>query len=231
VAACGRAPSRTGLRERKKLETRQNLGSAALRLALERGLENITAEDIAAAVGVAPRTFWNYFSSKQDAICAPALDRARLIGASLRVRPAGEPLWEALSQAVLEHYRETDQPLAAQQLTAIRLLTGSPAISGEYLKVTAAAQCALAEAIADRTGADAEQDMQPMILAGAITAAAQAALLRWSLATPPVPLGPLLRLALQQLAAAFQVPRPAAGQPPAHAPGDQPGCPVNNSSL
>jgi MftR C-terminal domain len=61
---------------------------------------------------------------------------------------------------------------------------------------------ALVEAIAVRTGTDLEQDMYPRILAGAVIAAAQVAVRRWSAADPPVPLGPLLRRALEQLATA-----------------------------
>ena len=63
-------------------------------------------------------------------------------------------------------------------------------------------QEALAKAIAARTGTDLEQDMYPRILAGAVIAAAQVAVRRWSAADPPVPLGPLLRRALEQLATA-----------------------------
>ena len=58
-------------------------------------------EDIAAEAGVSPRTFNNYFSSKYEAICALAMDRGRLIGESPQERPADEPLWEAISHAVL----------------------------------------------------------------------------------------------------------------------------------
>jgi hypothetical protein len=49
---------------------------------------------------------------------------------------------------------------------------------------------------------DVEQDMYPQVLAGAVTAAAQVAVGRWATADPPVPLGPLLRSALDQLATA-----------------------------
>jgi hypothetical protein len=59
---------------------------------------------------------------------------------------------------------------------------------------------ALMVAIAARTGIDLEQDMYPRILAGAVIAAAQVAVRRWSAADPAVPLGPLLRRALEQLA-------------------------------
>ena len=86
----------SGLRERKKLAVRRALSSAAVRLAVERGLENVTIEDITAEADVSVRTFGNYFSSKYEAICALGTDRARRIGAELLARPASEPLWEAL---------------------------------------------------------------------------------------------------------------------------------------
>ena len=51
-------------------------------------------KDIAAEVGVSPRTFNNYFSSKGEAIAARHLERARSIAAGLRAEPAAKPLWE-----------------------------------------------------------------------------------------------------------------------------------------
>lgn len=77
---------------------------AALRLAVERGLENVTVEDITAEADVSQRTFGNYFSSKYEAICAIGTDRARRIGATLLARPADEPLWDAIAGAILAHY-------------------------------------------------------------------------------------------------------------------------------
>lgn len=196
-------PQTTGLRERKKLATRHALSQAALRLALERGVENILVEDIAAAANVSPRTFNNYFSSKLEAICAIGIDRAEEIGATLRLRPANEPLWDAITAAVLEHYEGSDQAPDNDWMRRLADVLTTPPLAGEYLRITAATQRALAEAIADRLETDIEQDMLPMVLAGAVTAASQVAIRYWFASDPPRPLRPLLLRALRQLATAF----------------------------
>jgi hypothetical protein len=82
----------------------------------------------------------------------------------------------------------------------------SPQLQGERLKITAARQNALAEAIAERVGIDTERGTYPQTLAGAVTAAAQVAVRRWFNADPPTPFLPLLRLALRQLATACSAP-------------------------
>jgi AcrR family transcriptional regulator len=192
----------SGLRERKKLAVRRALSSAAVRLAVERGLENVTIEDITAEADVSVRTFGNYFSGKYEAICALGTDRARRIGAELLARPPSEPLWEALVNSMLAHYEGADRAPDGEWLAGLKLVLTAPAIRGEYLKVNAEMQEVLAAAIATRARIDPSQDMYPQILAGAVTAAAQVAVRRWFAADPPVPLRPLLRLALDQLATA-----------------------------
>jgi len=67
------------LRERKKAETWTTLHEAAAALAQQKGLEQATVEAIAQSAGVSPRTFFNYFPAKEDAVLGlhePVLDPA-----------------------------------------------------------------------------------------------------------------------------------------------------------
>ncbi|TLP62402.1 TetR family transcriptional regulator [Microbispora tritici] len=202
---------RPGLRERKKQETRIALSWAAIKLVAERGLENVRVEDIAAAAGVAPRTFNNYFSSKGEAIAARHLDRARLIAQELRRRPVSEPLWEAITSAVITQLAmgaDYDDRRPDQQWQAgIRLMIGEPSLQGEMLKASAVAEEELAAAIAERTGTDIAHDLYPRLVAGAAGAAIRVAMDQWLRADPPVPVRPLVENALGLLAAGLPEPR------------------------
>lgn len=190
-----------GLRERKKMATRQALGEAAMRLAMERGLENVFVEDIAAAADVSPRTFNNYFASKYEAISSLAIDRSFRIGEELRARPATESLWDAVRAAVLTVYEAAGQAPDPQRLAVIRLITSSPALRGEYLKALSIMQYELASAIAERMGDSQEAaSFFARGLAGAVVTVVQAATERWLLAESPVPLVPLVDRALAELA-------------------------------
>jgi AcrR family transcriptional regulator len=57
-----------GLREQKRIATKRALQLALLRLALERGFDNVTVEEVTQAAQVSTRTFFNYFASKEEAL-------------------------------------------------------------------------------------------------------------------------------------------------------------------
>jgi AcrR family transcriptional regulator len=194
-----------GLRERKKQETRDALSWAAIQLSVERGWDNVTVEDVAAAANVSERTFRNYFSSKADAVSARHLDRMLRAAAELRARPADEPLWDAITGTMTSQFAG-GEPRSRQWTEAIRLMLTEPDIAGGFLKATATAQRELAVAIAARTGTDAAHDFYPTLVAAAIGGATGAAMEHWLRADPPVAIEALIREALDQLRAGLPVP-------------------------
>jgi AcrR family transcriptional regulator len=201
-----------GLRERKKQQTRAALSWAALRLAVERGLADVTVDEIAAEAGVSPRTFNNYFASKYEAIVWRHLDRFARVADELRDQPADQPLWTALTgaaSAVFGTPDRSDPGPAAEWTAGVRLLLAQPELRGEFVKASTAAERELAAAVADRTGTDPERDMYPRLVAAAVGAAVHVAGEQWLRVDPPVALGVLLAEALEQFAAGLPAPRPA----------------------
>jgi AcrR family transcriptional regulator len=168
-----------GLRERKKRETRLALSQAAIRLCVQRGWDNVSVADIAAAANVSERTFRNYFAGKAEAIAASQLERAFQTADDLRARPADEPLWDALITAVVMQY---DAPVADDPsgwADGVRQVLSEPAVQGEVLKINAAALEELALAIGERAGLDAQVDLAPRLLAAVVAGATGAVVGHW----------------------------------------------------
>jgi AcrR family transcriptional regulator len=188
-----------GLRERKKVETRQALARTAMQLAVERGLENVRVEDITDAVNVSRRTFTNYFTSKEEAIASLNADRAAGAAEALRDRPAGEPLADSLAEAFAAQH-EAATRMDRDRIAPLRILLSSPALQGEYLKTLVDAEEPLAKVIAERTGADPQRDLYPRVLAAAVTAAVRAATGHWMANGATGSLPDLIRQAVRQVA-------------------------------
>ncbi len=197
-----------GLRERKRRETRAALSLAALRLCVRRGWDNVTVDDIAAAADVSPRTFRNYFSTKAEAVAAGHLERMLRIADELRTRPGGEPLWTAIANAAAAQFEPPAQKSEELRdpnrwLERIRFILTEPAIQGEVLKASAAAQVELAKAIAERVGARRANDPYPQLAAAVVTAIIGSVLDRWLRDGPSGPLIPALRKAFELVSSGF----------------------------
>ncbi|MEV7275314.1 TetR/AcrR family transcriptional regulator [Streptomyces sp. NPDC093111] len=163
-----------GLRERKKQATRDALREAALRLALERGPDQVRVEDIAEAAGVSPRTYNNYFASREQAIVsAVTADREARIAAAVADRPAGVRLADAVFDAVVEQYTNTGE----RDSRALLLITTSTALRDAFLDAAGGIEPPLAAVLAERLGESGGYTAR--VLAASVAAAVRIALEGW----------------------------------------------------
>ena len=210
-----------GLRERKKTSTRRALSDAALNLALTHGMDAVRREDIAEAAGVSPRTFTNYFSTKYEALAYRQVERMRRSVEVLRERPADEPLWDAITAAVVGPLEDDggDRVVPTPgMLGDLRLLLAAPEMQAVLAERVFQHDGELVRAIAGRTGTDPERDLYPRLVAASVGATWQAATEIYLRADPPVPVVSVLREALALVAAGLPDPSGTASVRAPHAP-------------
>ncbi|WP_207798379.1 TetR family transcriptional regulator [Klenkia marina] len=168
----------TGLRERKKADTRAALAAAVLRLSVEKGFEHVTVEEVAAAADVSYRTFFNHFGSKEEALLLPdGADRIRLADRLAEQDPA-VPVLAALRAAMQEDLARV-QDDASTWRARFSVIAATPALLPRLVELSATDERALAESVAARTGADVDTDLHPVLVAAVVSAAVRAAFLRW----------------------------------------------------
>ena len=200
-----------GLRERKKADTRRALSDAAMNLAFERGLDNVTRDDIAALAGVSLRTFNNYFNGKYEALAYRQAERVRRSLALLRQRPPDEPLWTAITHAVLDPLEadfgdirgDENRVPSRQELAEVRKLLMHPHVRNavpqnlfdEFLEV-----------IAERTGTDPDRDLYPRLVVAVVRAVGDAAAEAYVRAEPPVAITALIRSGFAAVSAGLPEP-------------------------
>jgi AcrR family transcriptional regulator len=186
-----------GLRERKKRDTHRALSQAAQDLVQERGLEHVTVDDIAAAADVSVRTFFNYFSCKEEAVVG--VDQAVLdeLADEVRRRPAGEMPIDTL-RAVLLAEVASDAMVRRWQLRN-ELVRRYPALLPRHLATTIEVEEELARALAGRFGVDVAVDPAPRIFVAAALAALRAAFAWWDESDRSRPIASVLESALSHL--------------------------------
>jgi len=142
-----------GLRERKRLATRRGIQRAVLSLVSERGADRVTIDDISAAAGVSPRTFFNYFGSKEAALVGdglpipPQAQIDRFLSG-----PADGPVLDDLAELLAW---SADASEGDHELQRLRrgVLKEHPQILGARMASLRQFEVAIAEIVADRLAA------------------------------------------------------------------------------
>jgi len=142
-----------GRRERKKLETRRALREAALRLVAERGPDQVSVEDMAEAADVSVRTFFNYFSSKEEALFGWDDDALAGITAAVVDRPANEAPFKAL-RAVIRGFFDGVEEWADGRALRHQLVRQYPTLLPRFLATHHQMDEALLRGLVMRLGED-----------------------------------------------------------------------------
>lgn len=192
-------------REQKKAATRQALRRAAVGLIVQRGLAEVTVEDIAAAAGVSTRTFFNYFPTKEDAVSGwdPAL--AAEMVSELRDRPAGESAPAALQAMLLSVLSpfDADHRDLLERLAVVR---SDPHLLAHHISRWSETERQLVMTLSERRGSDAPRDRYVALVVATTLAAARTAMMAWCDSKGEISLSDELTFHLQVLQAGLAEP-------------------------
>jgi len=122
---------RMDLRGAARDAVRDQVAESALRLFDERGFEATTVDDVARAVGISPRSFFRYFTSKEDAVVGDPMPYGRLVSTDLAARPADEPPWDSLRAAL---QRLVDDIENDRGMLTMRVVMSSPSLRARHLE-------------------------------------------------------------------------------------------------
>ncbi|MEB4212177.1 TetR/AcrR family transcriptional regulator [Mycobacterium sp. 94-17] len=164
-------------RRARGVRTRQALIHAAIELFTARGYEETTLEEISTAAGVAPRTFFHHFATKDDILFDGYADR--LQEATRRFRAAqSDSLWEALaetSSAVALAIVEQPEIFLARA----RMYHSVPALRATMLRINEDWIDQLTTEVARWLNTDVDSDVRPRLAATLINSANRAAIDVW----------------------------------------------------
>jgi AcrR family transcriptional regulator len=160
---------------RKKLETRQSIISTVFHLVNLHGVDGVTVEEIAHAAGVSRRTFFNYFTSKEEAIVGLDPVLVAEMCDVLRNRPSEEGPVEVLRSALIP----TDDPELDSWVLRNELISRYPVLIPRHLAAVAEFELALTRAMADRLGFDPERDPRARMLVTIVLGAVRTGIYWW----------------------------------------------------
>ena len=196
------------LRERKKLATRRALRRVALDLVAERGFAHVTVEDIAEAADVSPRTFFNYFPSKEAAVVGTDPDRVATLRGRIVHEAPGEPVLTALRVVMTSEAEAWADELTelgggggpTDWLRRMKEARADPHLRAAHAAQMAMVERAIAEGLAERLGTDPDRDPYPGLLAAMAAGVFRSSMNFWAGSGGTVPLGQLIELAFRALA-------------------------------
>jgi AcrR family transcriptional regulator len=152
------------------------LEAVALRLFDRRGFANVTVEEIASEARISVRTFYRYFSAKDDVLQLRIDRRSEVLRAALSARPADEPPLRSLRLALEEEFSAVD-PVVLKRWIAV-IADNSNLMKGVVGAIQLKIHPVIAEFFGSRLGLPSDS-LVPTMLAAAAIGVVQAAHTQW----------------------------------------------------
>jgi AcrR family transcriptional regulator len=166
--------AKPGLRERKKLQTRQQIFEASWRLFTDRGFDGVTVAAVADEANVSEMTVYNYFPTKEDLFYAGMQMFEEELVEAVRDRPRGETAFGAFQRRVLEGAGNLASSERADGiLRAGRVIAASSSLQAREREIVEAYTRRLAEVLR-KEARSAKRDLEPVVAAAAMMSAHRA---------------------------------------------------------
>jgi AcrR family transcriptional regulator len=164
----------TGLRERKKLQTRQRIFDVAQSLFVEKGFERVSVAEVARAADVSEVTVFNYFPSKEDLFFGGMQLYEEQLVEAVRDRAKGESAVKVFRRMLLAGADRLGLKQTAADIRAAgRIISASPSLIAREREMVDRYVVRLAELLAEESGA-APDDVEPLAAASALMGAQRA---------------------------------------------------------
>jgi AcrR family transcriptional regulator len=147
----------TGLRERRKQETRQAISDVATRMFVERGFAEVTIAQVADAAGVAKMTVTNYFPRKEDLVFDRAEAVVHHLADVISARAPGESMLAAIRRDYAKAVARADVTIGLSSPGFAQMIISSPVLTSRVLEMLNERERVLGDAIAAETGTDNPQ--------------------------------------------------------------------------
>jgi AcrR family transcriptional regulator len=185
------------VRERTRRAVRGELAQLAVSLFVEKGYDETTIDDLAAAAGMSKRTFFRYFASKEELVMGKYEFFGQQLAEDLAARPADEPLWVSLRQIfgrVADHVENDAR--RAESVAMEKIVRDHPTLNASYLERVSRMQELVLDEVRTRTGRSDPADPRTAAIVGAAFSCLIAAWSTWLTTNQAKPFGVLLDQAL-----------------------------------
>jgi AcrR family transcriptional regulator len=188
------------VRERTRRVVRDELTQLAKDLFVEKGYDETTIDDLAAAAGMSKRTFFRYFASKEELVMGKYEVLGEQLAEDLAARPADEPIWTSLRQMfgrVAEYFES--EARGATAVAMENIVRDHPTLNASYLERVSRMQELVLDQARTRTGQQDPADPRAAAIVGAAFSCLIAAWTTWLTSNQAQPFGDLLDQAMDAI--------------------------------